>query len=60
MPLSSITFADWSTILEIMQYKLGSDAFERRFELGPTTLREDFALKTAILEMFGDDESLYT
>ena len=31
MPLSTITFTEWSQILEIMQYKLGNDAFVRRF-----------------------------
>lgn len=58
MPLSSITYLDWSTLVEIMQDKLGNDSFDRKFKQEPTTLREDFALKTALIEMFGD-ESLY-
>lgn len=43
-----------------MQYKLGSDAFERKFTgiKDATTLREDFAIKTALIEMFGS-ESFY-
>ena len=44
--------------MEIMQDKLGNDSFDRKFKQEPTTLREDFALKTALIEMFGD-ESLY-
>mgnify|MGYP007095179233 FL=1 len=58
MPLSSITFLDWTTITGIMLKKLGNNAFERRFELDTTTRREDFALQTALIEMFGS-ENLY-
>ena len=58
MPLSSITYLDWNIIGEIMQDKLGNDSFDRKFKLESTTLREDFALRTALIEMFGN-ESLY-
>ena len=48
MPLSSLTAVEWSQILDIMEYKLGSDAFERRFNEETTTLREDFAIRIAL------------
>lgn len=31
MPLSSITFSEWNSIVAIMKYKLGNTSFERRF-----------------------------
>ena len=56
MPLSSITYLEWSTIVEIMQYKLGNDSFERKFKQEKTTIREDYALKTALIDMFGGED----
>lgn len=57
MPLSSITFLDWVKLSEIMQKKIGSDAFDRKFNEETTTLREEFALRTALVEMFGGEEN---
>ena len=41
-----------------MQYKLGNDSFERKFKQEKTTLREEYALETALIEMFGS-QALY-
>ena len=53
MPLSSLTAIEWAEILRIMEYKLGNDAVERRFNEETTTLREDFAIRSALTDMMG-------
>ena len=51
-----MTFTEWEDILRIMEFKLGGDSFTRKFAGQTVTLREDFAIRTALTQMLGSQE----